>query len=139
MRPFLIAVVCSWIALFATALFYSNQYPNFGWIWTAALPAFLLETLFYLGSVFENTRAMVARIHPSRILAVLLWTSAVVPYLVFSVSAGAFQHNAFYTLALVTAVLAFWYVVLPRRVIFDIGFLIVAATPLIARVFQRVY
>jgi membrane protease YdiL (CAAX protease family) len=65
--------------------------------------------------------------------------SAVLPYLVFSLSARTFVPNAFYLLAGLCAVLAFWHVLLPRRALYDIGFLIVAAAPFITRVFTRIY
>jgi uncharacterized protein len=139
MRPFFIALACSWAALFATAYFYSTGHSPSHWIWTAAVPAFFFETLFYLGSVFENTRFWFARLPSAPAKAGLLWISALIPYLTFSLSAGTFQYNAFYILALLTAALAFWHAVLPRRLAYDVGFLVIAAAPFITRVFSRVY
>ena len=69
----------------------------------------------------------------------MLWISALIPYLVFSLSAGTFQRNAFYLLALLTAALAFWHAILPRRFVYDAGFLVIAAAPFITRVFSRIY
>ena len=105
----------------------------------AALPAFLLEAVFYLGSVFESTRQWFSRIGSARTKATLLWISALLPYLVFSLAARTFLGNAFEILALLTGVFAFWFVVLPRRITYDIGFLVVAAAPIISRVFLRIY
>jgi membrane protease YdiL (CAAX protease family) len=140
MRPFFITVACTWIALLGTAFFYSQQHPDFHWIWTAALPAFLLETLFYLGSVFENTRAAFNAAFPdSRTKSIVLWFSALLPYLIFALSARTFLPNAFYLLAGLTAVLAFWHTVFPRRLAYDIGFLVIAAIPFITRIFGRLY
>ncbi|MBV9082168.1 MAG: CPBP family intramembrane metalloprotease [Acidobacteriaceae bacterium] len=82
---------------------------------------------------------MVARIHPAATRAAVLCISAVLPYVVFSLSAGAFEPRSVCLLLVLTVLLTFWYVVLPRGVAYDSAFLIVAATPLIARVFQRVY
>ena len=138
-RPFLITLACTWISLILTAWLYSKLAPVSLWIWAAALPAFIIETLFYLGSVFENTRAAFARLGVSRVQAGLLWASAVIPYLVFSVGAGTFQRNAFYLLALLSAVLAFWHALFPRRIAYDAGFLVIAAAPLITHVFSRIY
>jgi uncharacterized protein len=105
----------------------------------AALPAFLLEAVFYLGSIFQETRAWLAQFRPARLQAMFLWFSALAPYLIFSLSAGTFERNSFYLLAALTAVLAFWHALLPRRVTYDIGFLVVAAAPLVSRVFGRIY
>jgi membrane protease YdiL (CAAX protease family) len=106
---------------------------------SAALPAFLLEAVFYLASLFKETRAWFTRFRPARGQAALLWLSAVAPYLVFSLSAGTFHRTAFYLLAALTAVLAFWFAVLPRRAAYDFGFLVIAAAPLLMDVFQRIY
>lgn len=38
-----------------------------------------------------------------------------------------------------TAVLSFWYAVTPRRVVYDVGFLVIAAAPLVTQFFKRVY
>ena len=106
---------------------------------SAALPAFLFEAIFYLGSVYEETRNWFASLRPVRMQSALLWLSAIIPYLIFSLSAGTFQRNAFYLLAVLTGILAFWYVLLPRRPAYDFGFLVLAAAPVLLRVFSRVY
>jgi hypothetical protein len=127
------------LALLIAAVFYSKQHPHSHWIMTAALPAFLLEALFYLASVFEETRLWFATFRPKRLQAAVLWLSAILPYLILSLGAGTFQRNAFYVLLMLTGVLAFWHAVLPRRVAYDIGFFLVAAAPLITHVFTRIY
>lgn len=105
----------------------------------AALPAFLVEAVFYLASGFEETRAWFSRITSRRAQAGILWIGALVPYLIFSFASGTFQRNAFYLLAALSAVLAFWYAVLPHRFAYDFGFLVIAAAPVISRVFHRIY
>lgn len=127
------------MALLATALVYSSEHPSSYWIMTAALPAFMVEAIFYLGSVFERTRFWFSRLGSARTKATLLWVSALIPYWLFSLLAGTFLKNAFEMLALLTGILTFWYVLLPRRIAYDVGFLIVAAAPVIARVFPRIY
>jgi membrane protease YdiL (CAAX protease family) len=106
---------------------------------TAALPAFLVEAVFYLGSVFEQTRAWLKRANSRRAQAGILWMSALLPYLIFSFAAGTFHPNAFYLLAALCAVLSFWYAVLPRRSAYDVGFLTIAAAPIILHTFRRIY
>jgi membrane protease YdiL (CAAX protease family) len=139
MRPYFIALLCLWTALFAAALYLSKQQPQSHWIMNAALPAFLVEAMFYLASMFEATRAWFRRISSRRTQGALLWISALVPYLILSLSTGTFQRNAFYLLALLCGVFAFWYVYTPRRLAYDIGFLVIAAAPIVERVFGRIY
>ena len=105
----------------------------------AVLPAFLFEAVFYLGSVFEETRLWFSTFRPKRLQAAVLWLSAVIPYVILSLGSGTFQRNAFYLLVLLTGVLAFWHAVLPRRFAYDVGFLLIAAAPLVTRVFPRLY
>jgi len=139
MGPFFIVLACTWIALSATALLFLREYPQSHWIMTAALPAFLIEAIFYIGSLFQETRERFDRIQSSRNKATLLWVSALIPYLIFSSRAGTFIKNGFDVVALLTGVLAFWYVLLPKRWAYDFGFLVIAAAPVISRLFQRVY
>jgi membrane protease YdiL (CAAX protease family) len=127
------------VGITGAALFYSEQHPPSHWIMWAALPAFLLEAVFYLGSIFKETRAWLAQFRPARMQAVFLWLSALGPYLIFSLSTGTFERNSFYLLAGLTAVLSFWYALLPRRPAYDFGFLVIAAAPIVERVFARIY
>lgn len=106
---------------------------------SAALPAFLLEAIFYLGAMFQQTRAWFGRISSPRVQGALLWISAVAPYLVFSLVTGTLDRGAFYLLAALCALFAFWYVLMPRRPAYDFGFLIIAAAPIVERVFPRLY
>jgi membrane protease YdiL (CAAX protease family) len=103
------------------------------------LPAFVGEAAFYLASIFKQTRELFRKIRIPRLQAILLWLSALIPYLIFSLAAGTFHRNAFYLLAGLTAAMAFWFAILPRRPAFDIGFLVIAAAPQITHVFARIY
>lgn len=127
------------MVLIAAAIGYSRQHAHSGWLFSAALPAFLCEAIFYLASIFTETRELFRKLRPPKLQAAVLWVSALVPYVIFSLAAGTFNRNAFYLLAGLTAALSFWYVLLPRRAAYDIGFLIVAAAPQITGVFARLY
>jgi membrane protease YdiL (CAAX protease family) len=131
--------VAAWIALFIAARVYVDHDSHLTWMMSAALPAFLIEITFYLASMFESTRDAFERIASRRAQAAILWVSALAPYVVFSFAAGTFTKNAFYLLAVLTAVLSFWYAVLPRRFAYDFGFVVIAAAPILLRVFQRIY
>ncbi len=106
---------------------------------TAALPAFGLEICFYLGTLLAETRSRLARIRPELTQAALLWISALAPYLVFALGAGTFEIHAFELLLLLTGLVSFWFFLMPRRIAYDAGFLIITAAPLIARAFQHIY
>lgn len=106
---------------------------------SAVLPAFLLEAIFYLAAIFGETRKAFAYIRPEIAQPAMLWVSALAPYAIFSVASGTFQPNAFYLLILITGVFSFWFVLLPRRIAYDIGFLVIAAAPLVTHAFRRVY
>lgn len=139
LRPYFLALLCFWIAAVAAAIYFSRQYPQASWILSAALPAFLLEIAFYLAAMFESTRILFSRLDSRRAQSSLLWLTAILPYIVFSFASATFERNAFYLLALLTGVLAFWYAQAPRRIAWDIGFLVIAAAPIILRVFTRIY
>jgi membrane protease YdiL (CAAX protease family) len=138
-RPFFIVLACIWAALPAAAYFYSKQFPESPWITNTLLPALAVEACCYLATLFGQTRNWFAAFRPAKRQAAILWLSALIPYLIFSLSAGTFQRNAFYLLVGLTAVFSFWHAVLPRRVAYDFGFLAVAAAPVITRVFSRIY
>lgn len=105
----------------------------------AALPAFLLEAIFYLGAIFEEPRDWFRLVLPKRSQGLMLWASALLPYLVFSLRTGTFQANAFEVLAVLTLLLAYWYIISPRRWAYDVGFLIIVAAPIVQHVFSRIY
>ncbi len=138
-RPFWITCILVFIALSIAAVVYGQQHPTDPWISTAVLPAFLLEALFYLTATFRSVREALVRTGSPRTEALALWGSAVLPYLVFSLATGTFRARAFYLLLGLTAVLSVWQAVLPRRLLYDLGFLVVAAAPIVARVFVRIY
>jgi membrane protease YdiL (CAAX protease family) len=139
LRPFLITLVCTWLALIVAAIVYSKRLTHSSWIFTAALPAFLFESALYLGSIFTETRACFASLRPVRLQGMLLWASALIPYTILSFAAGTFHGNAFYLLAVLTGAFAMWHAILPRRLAYDVGFLVIAAAPFITRVFTRLY
>jgi membrane protease YdiL (CAAX protease family) len=118
---------------------YLKQFPNSSWITMALLPALAVEVSCYLASVFSQTRNSFALFRPARAQAALLWFSAIVPYLIFSLGVGTLHSNAFYLLVALTGIFSFWHILLPRRAAYDIGFLIIAAAPFVTRVFSRIY
>jgi membrane protease YdiL (CAAX protease family) len=139
MRPYLVVLALSIIALWITAEVYATHRLNSRWILTAAFPAFVLEIAFFLAATFEDTRTRFAHWAPHVILASLLWFSALAPYLLLSGLAGTFQITNFLFLTLLTGLICFWHVVLPRHILTDIGFLAIAAAPMAAQIFPMIY
>jgi uncharacterized protein len=139
LRPFWVALVFIWMALGVASIVYSRRLENSYWITTALLPAFLVESFFYLAAGFESTRAVFARIpSPSR-QALVLVVSGLLPYFIVTMMTGLFRSNAFLLLAALVALASFWHVLLPRRAAYDIGFLVLVAAPMIAKAFPRIY
>jgi membrane protease YdiL (CAAX protease family) len=139
LRPYFLTLFITCVVLVAAAIFYHRQHPHLSWIFSAALPAFLCEAVFYLASIFKQTREAFKKLRVPKLQALLVWVSAFTPYLILSLAGHTFDRNSFYLLAGLSAVLSFWYVVLPRRAVYDVGFLIVAAAPQITKVFARLY
>lgn len=138
LRPYLLTLIGCWVALGVAAVWFARQ-ELAQWIISAALPAFLLESVFYLGAMFEGSRLWFAVRFWGWTQGSILWASAVTPYLLFTLQAGTFQTRAFVTLVGLTGILSFWYVLAPRRATYDLGFLIIATGPVLLRVFQRIY
>lgn len=118
---------------------YSKQFPESLWITRALLPALALEIGFYLASVVGETRNWFSLFRSARTQALVLWLSALIPYLIFSLEAGTFKSNAFYLLVGLTGIFSLWHVILPRRTAYDLGFLVIAAAPFVTRTFGRIY
>ena len=138
LRPFWVALGIIWLALGVASIIVARRLENSYWITAALLPAFLVESFFYLATGFESTRAVFARI-PSLRQALLLVVSGLLPYFIVNTQTGLFRLNAFLLLAALVVVASFWFVILPRRPAFDIGFLVLVAAPLVARAFPRIY
>lgn len=71
---------------------------------------------------------------PLRLLA-----SAVLPYLIYSLSTGVFRWEALVVLAAIAGAAAFWYVWLPRNTVSDLLFLALAVTVVVTKAFPRIY
>ncbi|MFZ0589857.1 MAG: CPBP family glutamic-type intramembrane protease [Bryobacteraceae bacterium] len=130
----------TWLGLIAAAAVYSHRSPPFShWIMTGVLPAFLFESIFFLGAGFESTRAVFSRFSPPWIQSLALWVSSLVPYLLVSLTASTFESHSFVLLCVVSALVSFWWVIVPRRLALDIAFLAIAAAVIVVRLFSWLY
>ena len=104
------------------------------------LPAFFIEAVCYLACGFPQARAIFAAIPRASLQALLLLITGFAPFLFLRLgSSHPIEPRPAILLAGLLAVAAFWYVVLPHRLAFDIGFLVIIAAPMVSHVFPRLY
>jgi uncharacterized protein len=129
-----------WLGLIAAAAVYAHQYAPFShWIMTGVLPAFLFESIFFLGAGFECTRDVFSRISPQWIQSLALCASSLVPYLLVSLTAYTLESHSFAVICSISSLVSFWCQIVPRRLAFDIAFLAIAAGVIVARLFSWLY
>jgi uncharacterized protein len=138
LRPYWVALVCIWIALIAAALFEKSRLENSHWIMTGLLPAFVVESAGYLACGFHSTRAILTSL-PKWRFAALLAASGLAPYFLLNLGTGLLNAPSTLILAGLLVTASFWYVVMPQRVAFDAGFLLIAAAPMVLHDFPRLY
>lgn len=138
-RHYLIVLACAVAALWIAAETYAVRVPDSAWVLWSAFPAFALELAFFLAATLESTRARFAGWATPMVQALALWISGLIPYLLFSTFTRTFRVQNFLILLCLTAGLSFWNVVLPRSLVADLGFLALAAAPMVARLLPRIY
>jgi len=106
---------------------------------TGILPAFLFESIFFAGVGFEQTRELFASLPARWIQSLLLTISGIVPFIIVTATGGTFDSHAFVILAALCALMSFWWVLFPHRTAYDIGWLVIAAVPMVLKVFSRLY
>lgn len=139
LRGFFAAVAVLWALLLLVAIGYSYRQ---GLPWTvpaAVAPAFLLESVFYLSAGVESVRARLGRIQPPWLLATWLAASGLAPFLVYTLLTGTFAWERLAVLTGFVLAASFWFVVLPRRRVTDLGFLALVACFLITRQAHQLY
>ena len=102
------------------------------------LPAALLEVLLYFGSGLKQVLSAAAKL-PRPVAGLLLWLSALAPYLIYCGGIGAFGGRAFLTLAVLTAAASFWFIVFPRSWTADLAFVALMGGVMLMKVFERYY
>lgn len=101
--------------------------------------AFLIEFVFYLAPGFASVRDALKRRFRPAALAPLLAVSAVLPYLVYSVTAHLFWLPAFLALVVIAIAASFWFVIFPASVAADLGFISLLAAVILSKVFKKIY
>ena len=138
LRRFFLVVLLGWLVLGAGAWGYARMKSIPAWVAAPVCVAFLVEFPFYLLPGFRAVRERVETLGRAR-LAGMMVVSALIPWLIYSVSTGVFAFTGFGLLATIVGAVAFWYVVLPGTPASDGLFLGLLATIILTRIFTRIY
>ncbi|HYV61436.1 MAG TPA: CPBP family intramembrane glutamic endopeptidase [Bryobacteraceae bacterium] len=104
----------------------------------AALPAFLLEATLFLSLGVESWRKRLERLRPAGVAALLV-VAAIAPYCAASLAFGSFRWQSLAGIALLSGLVAFWYVVLPQKPAADLLLLVLLAGVVLTHVFASLY
>jgi membrane protease YdiL (CAAX protease family) len=115
LRGFAITIVILWIAGTIGGILYAQQQHIPASVTVAVLPAILVEIAFYTGTVMESSRRWFERLGPKLVRAPLSVVSAVLPFVIYAAPLGILHQRPLLTLAALAAVVAFWFVILPRQ------------------------
>lgn len=127
-----------WTLQCIAAAVYSQQQDIPTWITLAVVPAFLLETAFYLAAGLRQTRSLLER-WPTTRLAGAMTLSAGVPYAIYSLATGVFSVLSLAEIFLLAGVASFWFVVFGRRTWTDLLYLALMAAPVLLKAFKDIY
>jgi CAAX protease family protein len=137
MQSFRITLVLVWIVGAIGGVFYSQYKDIPTAVAVPVLLAFLVELTFYFGLGAEAVRSRMEELGNRLPLALLV--SASVPYLLATVPTGLVSGwNALYLLGLV-ALMAWWFVWIPRRAAADLAFLVFVAAVYLLKPFRGIY
>lgn len=127
-----------WAAvLIGGAAYLQHQHTPFSaQVGAAILMAAAIEASLYVATGFPAVRDWVRRL-PQKSLWI---TASTLPaYLIYSLGTGTFAWKAFLALGALTAIVAFWYRVLPANLWTDAGFLAVIAPGLLTGLIPFLY
>ena len=127
-----------WTLLCIVAAVYSQEKNIPSYITLAVVPAFLLETGFYLAAGLRVTRARLERLGPVPLAAVMT-VSAPLPYVLYSVLTGVFEWRSLGQIFGLAGIASFWFVVAGRRTFADLLYLALMAAPILLKIFPQIY
>jgi membrane protease YdiL (CAAX protease family) len=102
------------------------------------VPAFLLETGFYLTAGIRPTRERLEGLSPAGI-ALANTITAPISYLVYSLSTGVFTWRSLVEIVALAGVASFWFVISGRRPVTDLLYLVLMAAPILLKLFPDIY
>jgi membrane protease YdiL (CAAX protease family) len=127
-----------WLVCAAAGYLYAQQRGIPSGIVLRALPAFLLEATFFLTLGVERWRTRLEKL-PTLAVASLLTCAAVAPYCAASLALGSFRWQSMAAIALLGALVSFWYVVLPHKPAVDVLLLVLMAAVFLTHAFEGIY
>lgn len=127
-----------WLACATAGYVYALQRGIPSSVVLAALPAFLLEATLFLTLGVESWRKQLEKLRPAGVAALLV-LAAIAPYCAASLAFGSFRWQALAGIALLSGLVAFWYVVLPQKPAADLLLLALMAAVVLAKVFGSLY
>jgi membrane protease YdiL (CAAX protease family) len=139
LRGFAAILLLVWTLLCIGAWYYSTLHDIPTRVLTRALPAFLVEAGLYLAAGMPVTRKLIERVGSPRRIALVLVTSALVPYLIYSLGTGLFRLQAFAMLAGLAGLVSCWYLFAKPNSLSDVALLAFMAAVYIANVFPWIY
>src|ERR1041384_5767312 len=134
----LLALPLFWMACTAAGFLYALQRGIPTPVVLAALPAFLLEATLFLTLGVESWRKHLEKFRPAGVAAMLV-AGAVAPYCAASLAFGSFRWQSLAAIALLAALVSFWYVVLPQKPAADLLLLALMAAVVLSKVFASLY
>lgn len=138
LRSFFWFVAGLWCLMGVAALVYAQQQHIPLVTVQAILPALLFEAACYVAPGFAAVRERLER-WPKPQLAIALIASAVLPWLLYTLSLGVFSAAKLGLLLALVGTVAFWYVALPRVRWVDAALLLLLAIPFLLRMFIDIY
>ena len=133
------ALLIGWLVLGTAGLIYARAKGIPTWAALPVLAAFLVEYPFYLVPGFESAREWLASELNELSLGLILGTTALLPYLVYSIPTHQFQWLALARLAALTFTVSLWFLVLPRSVWFDLLYLALFAAVMLRHFFDLIF
>jgi membrane protease YdiL (CAAX protease family) len=127
-----------WLACATAGYVYALQRGIPSSVVLAALPAFLLEATLFLTLGIESWRKRLEKFKPAGVAALLV-LAAIAPYCAASLAFGSFRWQALAGIALLSGLVAFWYVVLPQKPAADLLLLALLAGVVLTHVFASLY
>jgi len=138
-RGFLLAVGIGWLVLAGAGIYYARLKGIPARLAAPVVAAFLVEYVFYIAPGFPRLREWIAGRFPPRKLALFFASSALAPYLLYSLATGVFRPVAAARLAALVLVLSFWYVFRRPSKIGDLALLGLVAAALVSKFFRQIY
>lgn len=127
-----------WLACATVGYVYGLQRGIPSHLVLAALPAFLLEATLFLAVGIESWRKRLESFPPGGVAALLV-LAAIGPYCAASVAFGSFRWQSLAAIGLLSGLVAFWYVVLPKKPASDVFLLALMVAVVLTKVFKSVY